>query len=525
MMAHQVLKTKMKGIIYCRVSDPTQVSGTSLESQKEECLRYAKDKGIDIARIFIEKGESATAANRTELLKALDFCKDNKGKIAKFIVWKIDRFARNTTDHYGLQAQLIKYGTSLYSVTEPMISDGPTGKVLEAVLAGFAQFENDTRKMRCEGGMHRKITEGIWPWEPPIGYTRSKKTERRKTKPDEIDPERFNLIQRGLKAYSRGEHTISSLTRAMNEWGLKARSGVPMFKQLVERMLKDKYYAGILVSPWDKHDYQGLHEPMITIEEHRQIQAVKSGLTNNATQPRLISHPDFPLRGFVFCAPCREKLTASWQSGRNGTRYPYYRCNDKKCSFYGITIRKQILEDAFISLLERVTPPEGFVDAFEEVFIEAYNNQKELVKNLGNSNEKERSRLIGLREKYIEMRANDEIDVETLKSLSNRIEVQLAEFGSLPSHHNGLDFDIKIGINQARQYIVNPAKSWLEIKEIKRKQRYQQLVLPEGVTYDRETNSFGTAVLSPVFELSQHFDGDASHLVAGEGFAPPTFGL
>src|SRR3990172_8765856 len=106
----------MKGIIYCRVSSLEQVNGTSLETQREACLKYASEKSIEIAETFVEKGESATAANRTELLRALDYCRTHKNQIAVFIVWKIDRFARNTTDHYGIQAELAKYGTSLYSV-------------------------------------------------------------------------------------------------------------------------------------------------------------------------------------------------------------------------------------------------------------------------------------------------------------------------------------------------------------------------------------------------------------------------
>ncbi|MBI2582012.1 recombinase family protein, partial [Candidatus Woesearchaeota archaeon] len=78
-----------KGIIYVRVSSDTQTTGTSLEGQKEACLQYADGKSIKVTKIFIEKGESATAANRTELMKALDYCKENKG-VSAFIVWKID---------------------------------------------------------------------------------------------------------------------------------------------------------------------------------------------------------------------------------------------------------------------------------------------------------------------------------------------------------------------------------------------------------------------------------------------------
>jgi DNA invertase Pin-like site-specific DNA recombinase len=210
---------KNKGIVYCRVSSQEQVQGTSLDNQQKACLDYAASKGINISAIFIEKGESATAANRTELIKALDYCRERRGQISAFIVWKIDRFARNTIDHYGLQAQLMKYGTTLHSVTEP-IGDNPIGKMTEAVLAGYAQFENEIRKQRCESGIQRKITEGIWPWQPPVGYVHAKKiTDRRKTRPDEPDPDRFYLIQKGLRTYATGAYSIAALTTLMNEWG------------------------------------------------------------------------------------------------------------------------------------------------------------------------------------------------------------------------------------------------------------------------------------------------------------------
>ena len=128
-----------KGIIYCRVSSHDQVSGTSLESQKQACLVYAEGGGITVAEseIFIERGESATAANRTELIKVLEYCRKNQGKVQAFIVWKVDRFARNQTDHFALRGQLMKYGVRLYSVTEPL-TDDPIGKMTEGMLAAYA---------------------------------------------------------------------------------------------------------------------------------------------------------------------------------------------------------------------------------------------------------------------------------------------------------------------------------------------------------------------------------------------------
>ena len=190
-----------RGIIYCRVSSHEQVQGTSLESQKQACLEYAKRESIDVAEteIFIERGESATAANRTELIKVLEYCRQKQGQVQAFIVWKLDRFARNQVDHHALRARLGTYGVRLYSATEPITEDA-IGDMTAGMLAAYAQFENDIRKQRCEGGMRRKIEQGIWPWQPPIGYIHAKKLEdRRKTRPDEPDLDRFYLLQKALK--------------------------------------------------------------------------------------------------------------------------------------------------------------------------------------------------------------------------------------------------------------------------------------------------------------------------------------
>ncbi len=151
-------ESKTTGIIYCRVSSQEQVSGTSLDTQSKACLEYAERNRVQVLNIFIEKGESATAANRTEFLKALEYCR--KHKVQAFIVWKIDRFARNTTDHFAVSAKLKQHGTALHSVTEP-ISQDPQGRLMETLLAGFAEFENGIRKQRCTSGMQTKLSEGI----------------------------------------------------------------------------------------------------------------------------------------------------------------------------------------------------------------------------------------------------------------------------------------------------------------------------------------------------------------------------
>jgi site-specific DNA recombinase len=199
----------MNAVVYCRVSSKDQVEGTSLESQELACRDYARRKNLTISKVFIEEGESAKFADRTQLLELLSYCKDKGQKIAVLLVWKIDRFARNVQDHYSLKATLLKYGVQIHSVTEP-IDDDPNGKLMETILAGFAQFDNDIRAMRTVQGMRRKIHEGLFPWKAPLGYRSVTRPGDRKTAPDEPDEPRFGLLQKAWRslatgAYSKGE--------------------------------------------------------------------------------------------------------------------------------------------------------------------------------------------------------------------------------------------------------------------------------------------------------------------------------
>src|SRR5712692_8486075 len=193
----------MNGIIYCRVSSKEQIEGTSLESQETACREYARSHSITILKTFIERGESAKFADRTQLIELLDFCRQNKGAVQVLLVWKVDRFARNVGDHFNIKANLMKYGVRVVSVTEP-IDSNPEGKLMETILAGFAQFDNDIRAIRTVQGMRRKLQEGIFPWKPPLGYKTSTRNGEKKTEPDELDQPLFGLLQRAWKGFSMG---------------------------------------------------------------------------------------------------------------------------------------------------------------------------------------------------------------------------------------------------------------------------------------------------------------------------------
>lgn len=512
-MKNDMEKNTRQGIIYCRVSSHEQVQGTSLENQKRACLEYAENKGIKVVQIFIEKGESATAANRTEFLKALQYCRAYKD-VSAFIVWKIDRFARNTTDHFAVRAKLTQYGVTLQSVTEPITQDH-IGKLMETFLAGYAEFENDVRKQRCTEGMQAKIREGIWPWHPPIGYIHSKKRgDRRKTKPDEPDPERFYLAQKALRTFKTGTYSMTEITEMMNQWGFMTRTGKPMRIQLVDKMLSDKYYAGILVDPWMGEEYPAQHKPMITPEEYYQIQLVKAGYSNHTNRPHRSANPDFPLRRFVGCV-CGQKLTGAWSKGRN-KRYAYYYCKNRSCVYFGRSLSKKVIEDQFIALLERITPQERFLQVFESTVLHAWRNRHMAAKQERQHYETEVKRIETRKEQVIQMRMNGEITKDEFMRLKDGLEMRITALTISQNEAMANELDIEAALTYAVQFLRNLARQWQDM-DIKQKQRLQKLVLPEGIGYDKAIGEFRTAILSPIFELNQRFEAGNSDLVAWIG--------
>src|ERR1035437_5460739 len=224
------------GIIYCRVSSLEQVDGTSLESQERMCKEYAKRENVNILQIYIERGESAKTADRTEFIKAISLCSNKKNKVAYFIVYKIDRFSRNQTDYAIVKQKLKNYGTEIRSVSEK-IDDTPSGKLMEVMLSGFAEFDNNVRTERSVNGMRDRIKQGIWVWQAPVGYCRTEKAGNLVP-----DPKYAPFIKLAFQEYSKGTYTYISLATFLNKRGFVTRQGNTAIPQLVEKIIKNPLY-------------------------------------------------------------------------------------------------------------------------------------------------------------------------------------------------------------------------------------------------------------------------------------------
>lgn len=341
----------MNAIIYCRVSSKEQVDGTSLESQELACREYATRSNLNVVRVFVERGESAKYADRTQLLEMLAFCGERSAHIEQLLVWKVDRLARNVGDHFNIKASLLKLGVRVVSVTEP-IDAKPEGKLLETILAGFAQFDNDIRAARTVQGMRRKIQEGIFPWQPPLGYKGAAQAGSKKMEPDVPDQPAFSILQHAWNELATGAYTKAQLRRMLGERGLRNRQGKLLSSQIMDHIFSDPFYAGIIVDPWSKEEYTGRHLAMVSREAFATVQRVISA--RNRSLPHREQRPEFPLRSFARCTNCEEALTGSFSRGRSRV-YPYYHCNRQSCDQHGYYALDDVHEE-YAEFLHEMSP-------------------------------------------------------------------------------------------------------------------------------------------------------------------------
>src|SRR6185312_12328628 len=464
----------MNGIIYCRVSSKEQVEGTSLESQEIACREYADRNKINVERVYIEKGESAKFADRPQLLELLEFCRDKQNDLQVLLVWKIDRLARNVGDHFNIKASLLKQGVRVVSVTEP-IDSNPEGKLLETILAGFAQFDNDLRATRTIQGMRRKIQEGIFPWKPPLGYKTITQPGTKKTEPDQPDEPTFSLLQRAWNEFATGAYTKAEMLRLMRRWNLQTKAGEAVSNQSLNNMFRDPFYAGIIRDPWAKQDYPGQHLAMVSAEVFAKVQEVISRRNRSLIHQKI--RPEFPLRMFARCHACSHYLTGSSSRGRS-KYYAYYHCFNQFCES-GNNEPSSKVHDEFAEFLGSFVLSSYVIERFSQDLIGVIRKRKKDAVLLQEKQQAELRRIAEQQKRLVGMRTDNLITSEEFAVHRELLEKRQA---ALYRGSQTALLTEKILLNDIEKIcepLRNLKQTWNDM-EPEFKQRFQRLILPSG---------------------------------------------
>src|SRR5262249_38787165 len=124
-----------RAVIYCRVSTDLQPSGTSLTSQRHQCVDFAARNGWTVVAEFIEEGVSGAAADRPALGELLARC--DQRAIDVVVLAKLDRLGRSLRDLAPLIGRLDDAGISLVEVTDGFDSRTANGRLHRNILGSF----------------------------------------------------------------------------------------------------------------------------------------------------------------------------------------------------------------------------------------------------------------------------------------------------------------------------------------------------------------------------------------------------
>jgi site-specific DNA recombinase len=350
--------------LYCRKSSEEEDrQALSIESQISELERFAKKEQLRVAARFQESRSAKTPGRPvfTEVLRRIE-----KGEADGILAWHPDRLARNALD--GGHVIHLLDGGKLQNLRFPTYTFENTsqGKFMLAIMFGQSKYQVDSLSENVRRGNRTKREKGWYPAYAPIGYLNGRNEAGEKVIVS--DPLRFALVKRIWELCLTGAYSVPQLCTLAREFGLrtrktKKRGDVPLGYTGVYGILKRPFYAGYIVYKTKWH--RAKHEPMITLDQYNQVQALLRKDTRSRPKRHL-----FAYAGLLKCGTCQSSVTVEQHHNRYGYRYVYYHCTHKNRNVpcREKSLEEEKLDSQILEFLEQIyLDKEMLHDALAEV--------------------------------------------------------------------------------------------------------------------------------------------------------------
>jgi DNA invertase Pin-like site-specific DNA recombinase len=333
---------KTKFFLYARKStEDEERQVMSIEAQLAELAEFSKRENIEIAETFIES-KSAKKPGREIFNEMMSKVYESKEPIG-LIAWHPDRLARNSVDG-GQIIYSIDIG-KIVSLRFPTFWFEPTpqGLFMLQVAFGQSKYYSDNLSENVKRGIRQKLRRGEWPGLAPFGYVNNPKTRT-----IEPDPMKARVIKKAFEEYAQGRHTLESLSQRLSFWGVVSKTGKPLCKATLQRMLTNKVYLGLIVH--NGETYEGGFPAIVSRATFEKVQEV---LKNRAKPRHSKKRHYFPFTGLLKCGECGAAITAQWAHGKGGT-YRYYRCTKRLGSCSQSYLREDLLTEQLKTEISKV---------------------------------------------------------------------------------------------------------------------------------------------------------------------------
>lgn len=200
---------------YVRISRDRE-GETSTTTQRAAIEAYCTGRGWQLVDVIVEPGQSAFKASRSArpgFRRAMSLV--TTGVANAFVVWRVDRAARNTVDLLTFVQDLEAHGAEFASTTEQFDTSTPMGAAMLTIISALAQMESAAKSDRAtEWHRHRRITGAVPAGPAALGYV--------KPAPNELapDPVVAPLVAEAAAAIAGGASVLSQV-KVLNAAGVK----------------------------------------------------------------------------------------------------------------------------------------------------------------------------------------------------------------------------------------------------------------------------------------------------------------
>jgi site-specific DNA recombinase len=481
-------------VMYTRVSSSSQKDNTSLSSQKEGCRSKIKELGLNLIAAFGGNAESASGVEeRKEYLKMFAFVSKKSNKVGAIIVYDYSRLSREGMKGYKDVEDLhSKFGVQIITVRQGIADYSPTGMFQQTIQFAYNKFENDLRREKCNQGSVNKMKQGFTVRRAPKGYDHTRINGEQLMEINDIG----KAIKIAFKLKAQREYSNEKILQT-----LRNQNNVRLSPQSLSDIFKNPYYAGVLVdSRLDGEVVEGKHPKVVTMETFLLVNKIQS--KNHKNYKQLKKNYKLPLRGTLFCDNCGKIMTGYHIKKKEKS---YYKCNEKGC---GMNLSAEKVHNSLINELHQF----GVDKQHKEIFVA----QLTKVFNHLNKDNKYQKKMTKLRIAELQKKI-DKIEEKMLFADDKREQIFLKHIGKFEEQKVECERDLKnlnIQLSNLDKFInfsINISSNLNEIwglSDWETKKQVASLVFPNGLTYNKQKESYRTFETNKIFDLIGSFSKD-----------------
>lgn len=492
---------KPKAIALCRVSSQKQrLEGSSLEAQEVRVYKCAAYLDVEIEKLWSHDTSSRKGKNlaRKDLHEMFDFAKGDRS-IKYIIVDEADRFMRSMEEAYWWKVQFSTINVKLAYANMPEITheDNPMSVMREMMAFFQAEASNHERITKTTDKMQAKIMAGYYPGMVHQGY----RTSNIKALHIPREPQ-WSLLKESMRKILYESITLDEALIWLNDNGYRLQGGGLLDMWKLKRILREPYYAGIIkMSKWDTVCNQGLHQAMITPDEHIRLLEVVGGKGKKFKAQQY--NPNFKASNIVECTECiRESRPQTKLVGyrhHNNKPLPIRKFYERyRCRGCGKNILKKELHDELDRLFDDVelanTEDGTFMESLRHAWKTTVVDNQQSSARLKQRMQKliiEKDALVRAMVASPEYADDIKTSISSIKSEIDTAEIEIDKLSSVED-------DFERFTDFAIEYADNIRLNWWNTENPADRIRFKQLVFLDNLSVSRQGKVL-TPALSPIY--------------------------